>query len=798
MLTPGSSKVERLSERLPGSRLRRADALLIAVAAVLSVLSNVALHVPAAAVIVGAVAFIGVVRVGVTLLINRKELETERSRARRFTRVEPGPLTEISPEHVGVDIAVPGQILKGQPRYLARIPDRDIDQAISGALSGASSRLIIVSGPSKIGKSRTLFEALRRSIPSATLIAPVDTDAIRAITMPGGPLRIEEPSVLWLDDLEPFTDQGLTPQLIREWFELCPGSLVVGTLGGKGGERISKPGPTASIGAELVAMSLEVPMRKTTPSELSELTRDLAPAVKQELIEHGLAAFLVAGPQLRRKLATGRHDISSEECPEGLAFASALIDWARCGRTGAASRQTALRLWHQYLPAAHQGDEAALQRAVAWATRPVAGTVALIRPAGETFVAFDYAVELGDAHGTTPPQETWRLALQDLTPAEATSVGERALTSEHREIALRAFSVASASEDSEVAAIGTFNCGVMHNELDRPQAAAEAWRTAIDLADISTPSGRRLAAFANANLGMHHVDREESNSAFERLDAATALTRTSEDPELAEVALRCATSKAQLLSRENRPEAAIRALDEVPPLSYRNTTTIAAPSIARACVARGAALAETFRHGEAIACYLYAYKLATGSTHPVAPRQAAQAAGRAGSLYARVYGDHEQALAALIASKDALAGTEFSVDHAQTEVEAAAELAALDRPAEALLTLAALHASCRQVHDDLFNPYLARGLMLEAILRAGEEPAEAIRLLETIVSSYGEDPRPAVRESVGRALLFRSVLLRACDRDAEADQDIETAFERDDPGVRALIPVIVADKPRED
>jgi hypothetical protein len=48
---------------------------------------------------------------------------------------------------------------------------------------------------------------------------------------------------------------------------------------------------------------------------------------------HGLAAYLVAGRELERKLATARHAPNEAACPEGMAMVSAVIDWARCRRT---------------------------------------------------------------------------------------------------------------------------------------------------------------------------------------------------------------------------------------------------------------------------------------------------------------------------------------------------------------------------------------------------------------------------------------------------------------------------------
>jgi hypothetical protein len=60
---------------------------------------------------------------------------------------------------------------------------------------------------------RTLFEVLRRyaiaeDIP-LPLVAPMDGDALRSLLDPGQAIVIRaEHAVLWLDDLEPFLNQG--------------------------------------------------------------------------------------------------------------------------------------------------------------------------------------------------------------------------------------------------------------------------------------------------------------------------------------------------------------------------------------------------------------------------------------------------------------------------------------------------------------------------------------------------------------------------------------------------------------
>ncbi len=78
------------------------------------------------------------------------------------------------------------QVLPGGaiPAYVERAIDVDLRGALEAAVCGEGPWLVVVSGPSKVGKSRTLFEALRRVSGGLgrplRVVAPVDTEAVRA------------------------------------------------------------------------------------------------------------------------------------------------------------------------------------------------------------------------------------------------------------------------------------------------------------------------------------------------------------------------------------------------------------------------------------------------------------------------------------------------------------------------------------------------------------------------------------------------------------------------------------------
>jgi hypothetical protein len=70
--------------------------------------------------------------------------------------------------------------------------------------------------------------------------------------MPGQDLRLRRnPAVVWLDDLEPFLNQGVTLQTLREWHAGRPGRIVAATYGGKGRDQGAGVGVVGERGRDV-------------------------------------------------------------------------------------------------------------------------------------------------------------------------------------------------------------------------------------------------------------------------------------------------------------------------------------------------------------------------------------------------------------------------------------------------------------------------------------------------------------------------------------------------------------------
>jgi hypothetical protein len=240
------------------------------------------------------------------------DAEAERERAELGRRALVAAAEQVDPTTIGVDAAAQDILPGGEvPEYVARDIDDDLRAAVAAAFDDSRRWLVVVIGPSKVGKSRALFEAVMHCAQAQRLefVAPVDGDALRAILTSANRPAQSTLTVLWLDDLEPFVNDGVTLATLREWHGEVRGRIVAATYGGKGSERIAglTTDGLTSIAAEVLQNAREIPMTPTTTRELGALRARVSAEQFASLERHGLAAYLVAAPQLERKLATRRH-----------------------------------------------------------------------------------------------------------------------------------------------------------------------------------------------------------------------------------------------------------------------------------------------------------------------------------------------------------------------------------------------------------------------------------------------------------------------------------------------------------
>jgi hypothetical protein len=116
--------------------------------------------------------------------VKSAQAEVERWRAELRRRAPVTPAEQIDPTKIGVDAAAQDILSGGDvPTYVARDVDEDLRAALAAAFDGRGRWLVVVMGPSKVGKSRALFEAVTHCAEGRKLefVAPADGDALRTI-----------------------------------------------------------------------------------------------------------------------------------------------------------------------------------------------------------------------------------------------------------------------------------------------------------------------------------------------------------------------------------------------------------------------------------------------------------------------------------------------------------------------------------------------------------------------------------------------------------------------------------------
>jgi tetratricopeptide (TPR) repeat protein/energy-coupling factor transporter ATP-binding protein EcfA2 len=679
---------------------------------------------------------VSVVAVRLVIRLRRVSFERlvyRRERDRR-TLVPVQSISSVDPIDVGIAPAAPagfaGQALSS---YLPRDVDEQFHTAIREALEGSGSWIVVATGSSKVGKSRTLFEALRyvAGYEDIEFVAPVDSEALllllaeRSVGEAAGRRR-----ALWLDDLEPFLSQGVTWQMLREWHAGVAEGVVAATYGGKGSDLVRGSASTAlvTIAADVLEHAREIQVQGTMPHELKPLRAELSPEAFSSIEEHGLGAYLVAAPALVRKLTTARHAPGELECPEGVAVVYAAIDWVRCGRSDPIPEATLRDLWRSYLRAEVRATDGGFQTGLEWARRGVAGTIALLLSQGDGYRPYDYLVQfVDDAMPSMPPHEaTWARAIEDATDAQALDVGTKAYLHGSYRTALTAFQVAGSSPTAEVAAVASFNVGVTLAELNRPEEAIAVYDEVVkDYGD--DPALREQAAAAMVNKGVAlaglrrlHEAAAVYDQVLERFDGASELG-------LREQVAKALVGWGMTLGELKEPELATTAFDRVLHRFDDAPEPVLREQVALALVSKGITLVELDRPDDAIA--VYDEVVARYSDAPELPllRLVAEALGSKGVA-----------------------------------------LAAMGRQEDAITTYAEVVRLCEGASDLELRRLAARasysvGLTLTTL---GREQ-EAITVFEEISMRYGEAPDGELRELSERAQSGKSVALGTLKRSEE-------------------------------
>ncbi|MGV9317105.1 tetratricopeptide repeat protein [Streptomyces sp. NPDC003691] len=373
--------------------------------------------------------------------------------------------------------------------------------------------MVLLTGDSAAGKSRALFESMRRGLGGLEVCVP-DPDAPLA-ALPaavGGERR-----VVWLDDLHDYLhSEGLTPRLLDEL--TARRAIVLSTLrtefheqygdarGFPAGAHGGGPRLPSSPGRILRRAHRLVLERIWTDEERNTAAASDDPRVTAALgadPAHGPAEYLAAGPQV---LAVWRSASRAGGNPRGAALVAAAVDLARTGVDTALPPDAVERLHGHYLDRA--GGPAlrpeSLDAAWEWAGRIVLGVTSPLVPArGGTWKPFDYLVS-DTARRSEPgvvPDEVWTEALRIVDDTRRSLVAAVARLGGRSDVAMDVLRPAADAGDTE----GLGNLGALLAAAEDYEGAADCFRRAWELGD---PAGAH-------NMGSLCVRRNDFEGARE-------------------------------------------------------------------------------------------------------------------------------------------------------------------------------------------------------------------------------------------------------------------------------------------
>jgi hypothetical protein len=162
----------------------------------------------------------------------------------------PMRVCDADPFHLGVH--QPIRVLGASQEVLPPYVRRDADNAIRQRIEAAARRggFVVLVGGSSVGKTRSLYEVVRRLLPHWRLLQPGSTPELAAVAT-GSTHQL----VVWLDQLQNHLD-GLSVSTVRAL--LRTGTVIVGTLWPRHHAAFTAPAPLGELEADRYQSEREI------------------------------------------------------------------------------------------------------------------------------------------------------------------------------------------------------------------------------------------------------------------------------------------------------------------------------------------------------------------------------------------------------------------------------------------------------------------------------------------------------------------------------------------------------------
>ncbi|MGW4325967.1 SEL1-like repeat protein [Nocardia sp. NPDC004573] len=445
--------------------------------------------------------------------------------------------TDLDPHALG---AIPSHVGLGDAsrfdRYVPRTANQ-VDRRVMSALK--SRRMVVLTGPSKTGKTRTLYENVRRTLPQARILVPSRRTLKAAIDLPEF-RDCGDQIVVWLDDLQDFLagENPLSPILLAQISARPARTVIAATIRDDAIDRLTRSTGELTRDQRTVLAQAETIRLRSTSDDVSEhaMAATLYPSLN--LGRFGLAEVLAGAPDLLRQYEVARH-----ADPALGAVTQTVIDWSRIGRTDPMPHSQLQRLSRHVLE--HHWphvdiDGSALEDAIAAARMPRegAGQVAALHTerlvTGErAYRPFDYLVAADDGQDRPAraiPHDYWEVATRDADPDVVTTVGFQAHLRGHDEIADNLWRRGAGVEHPGA----LYNLAVSMQVAGKLSEADELYRRAAAVGCVPAFANIGVLCAERNNLGEAEVwyrRGAEAGDAAALRNLATLLTKTRREGE---------------------------------------------------------------------------------------------------------------------------------------------------------------------------------------------------------------------------------------------------------------------------
>ncbi|MDN4646317.1 bifunctional trypsin-like peptidase domain-containing/SEL1-like repeat protein [Arthrobacter sp. PsM3] len=337
-----------------------------------------------------------------------------------------------------------------------------------------SGRMVVLVGPSKAGKTRTAFEAIRSQWPEGRLLAPAPP-ALHALAKHPRLQTGTDEIIVWLDDLQEYliSQAPLTPALLTSLLKRPGPTMVLATLRSEERARLAlDDGEFTRDVRRLLEDATQLDLRPTSEDPIEQkAARDAYPG--EDLSEFGLAEQLAGAPALLRQYRDAR-----DSKPVFHKVIQVAIDWTRVGMPGPVPVKDlaalALNELRAERPEIRPTAKSVLKQIAAAATPPKgAGRVATLRPdllpdgtLGYSPFSYLLAADDGQIGASRPiPAGFWDEALKIADPDAAYAVSQAARRRQNSGAAIRALKLAAdAGHVEAMYLLGT----LLQTDLDPP------------------------------------------------------------------------------------------------------------------------------------------------------------------------------------------------------------------------------------------------------------------------------------------------------------------------------------------